>query len=107
MDNKPLTNSQRAEAKAIQDEKDREIMALENKALTKDTTKTNMGKRILPTLKGIKDGVEKFGDKAKEFGGRVIDKILPEPTPVKKAKGGLVTRADGAAKRGKTKGRTV
>ena len=48
---------------------------------------------------------EKFGNKAKEFGGRVIDKIFQEP--VKKAKGGLVTRADGAAKRGKTKGRTV
>ena len=102
MDNKPLTNSQRAEAKAIQDEKDREIMDLEKKA---PTTKTEMGERILPTLKGIKDGVEKFGNKAKEFGGRVIDKIFQEP--VKKAKGGLVTRADGAAKRGKTKGRTV
>ena len=104
MDNKPLTNSQRAEAKATQDDEDARIRKLEDEA---PTTKTNMGKRILPTLKGIKDGVEKFGDKAKEFGGRVIDKILPEPTPVKKAKGGLVTRADGAAKRCKTKGRTV
>jgi hypothetical protein len=113
MDDK-FTDSQRAKAKAIQDaqdEEDKRIMALEKKA---PTTKTEMGERILPPLKGIKDGVEKFGDKAKEFGnkakefgGRVIDKILPEPTPVKKAKGGLVTRADGAAKRGKTKGRTV
>jgi hypothetical protein len=106
MDDK-FTDSQRAKDKAIQDaqaKKDKEIMKLEANA---PTTKTEMGERILPTLKGIKDGVEKFGNKAKEFGGRVIDKILPEPTPIKKAKGGLVTRADGAAKRGKTKGRTV
>jgi hypothetical protein len=102
-----FTDSQQVKKKAIQDaqdEKDERIRKLEEKA---PTTKTEMGERILPTLKGIKDGVEKFGNKAKEFGGRVIDKILPEPTPVKKAKGGLVTRADGAAKRGKTKGRTV
>ena len=106
MDNKPLTNSQRAEAKAIQDDKDKRIMDLEKEA---PTTKTEMGRPpvVLPTIEDITKGVKKFGNKAKEFGGRVIDKILPEPTPVKKAKGGLVTRADGAAKRGKTKGRTV
>lgn len=104
MDDKPLTNSQRAEAKAIQDNKDKRIRKLEEKA---PTTKTEMGDTYLPTIEDITKGVKKFGDKAKEFGGRVIDKILPEPTPVKKAKGGLVTRADGAAKRGKTKGRTV
>ena len=104
MDNKPLTNSQRAEAKAIQDDKDERIRKLEADA---PTTKTNMGDTYLPTIEDITKGVKKFGNKAKEFGGRVIDKILPEPTPVKKAKGGLVTRADGAAKRGKTKGRTI
>ena len=104
MDNKPLTNSQRAEAKAIQDDEDERIRKLEEKA---PTTKTEMGRPpvVLPTIEDITKGVKKFGNKAKEFGGRVIDKIFQEP--VKKAKGGLVTRADGAAKRGKTKGRTV
>ena len=108
MDDK-FTDSQRVKAKAIQDaqdEKDREIIASEDEATT---TKKGMGRPpvVLPTIEDITKGVKKFGNKAKEFGGRVIDKILPEPTPVKKAKGGLVTRADGAAKRGKTKGRTV
>lgn len=107
MDDK-FTDSQRVKAKAIQDaqdEKDERIRKLENEALTKYTTKTNMGDKYLPTIEDIKNFGEKFGDKAKEFGGRVIDKIFQEP--VKKAKGGSVTRADGAAKRGKTKGRTV
>jgi len=106
MDDK-FTDSQRVKAKAIQDaqdEEDERIRKLEEKA---PTTKTEMGERILPTLKGIKDGVEKFGDKAKKFGSEAIKKIFPEEPPVKKAKGGLVTRADGAAKRGKTKGRTI
>ena len=94
---KPPTDSQRKKDQAAEDEKFKKI----------PTTKTEMGDTYLPTIEDITKGVKKFGDKAKEFGGRVIDKILPEPTPVKKAKGGLVTRADGAAKRGKTKGRTV
>ena len=106
MDDK-FTDSQRAKAKAIQDaqdEEDKRIRELEEKA---PTTKTEMGKRVLPTLKGIKDGVEKFGGEVKKFGSEAIKKIFPEEPPVKKAKGGLVTRADGAAKRGKTKGRTI
>ena len=94
MDDKPLTNSQRAEAKAIQDDEDKRIMDLEKKA---PTTKTNMGDTYLPTKEDIKKGFEKLRDG--------VGKIFQEP--VKKAKGGSVTRADGAAKRGKTKGRTV
>jgi len=98
MDDKPLTDSQQKKNQAVEDEKFKKI----------PTTKTGMGDEILPTLEDIKKGFKKFGDKTKEFGGEIIDKIFPkEPTPIKKAKGGLVTRADGAAKRGKTKGRTV
>jgi len=43
----------------------------------------------------------KFGDKGYSRG------VIRTDGVVKKAKGGLVTRADGAAKRGKTKGRTI
>jgi len=101
------TNLQREEEKIAQKEEDDRIMALEAKALTEYTTKTGMGDTYLPTIEDIKEGAKKFGNKAKEFGSEAIKKIFPKEPPVKKAKGGLVTRADGAAKRGKTKGRTV
>lgn len=90
MDDKPLTDSQQKKNQAVEDEKFKKI----------PTTKTGMGDEVLPTLEDIKKGFKKLRDGVGEM-------FQKEPAPVKKAKGGLVTRADGAAKRGKTKGRTV
>jgi hypothetical protein len=61
---------------------------------------------LMDSLQHIVGG--KHEDKEKEEGNAgKVPQVASQGNQVTYKKGGLVTRADGAAKRGKTKGRTV
>jgi len=69
-----------------------------------------VGEKAAQLKKNLKEGAEKFSNaKWKTMSDYEAEEKAKEPKAEKKkyAKGGSVTRADGCAKRGKTKGRMV